>query len=221
MPVIVATASGSEPQPGKDAVQVVRVADVSRTANQVGILLNVLGASIQMLRADTDVEAHAELDKESQDEARKTYSLAHLRLRDIIDDQERWTRHDDMSEPFRVLNEGQANLAKAQQAVEQERVETMKELRRPSRIYGAQLVQTAIDGAGTLGWVAFIGPAPRQDGMLGIGLTPEQAFADFDRNFTAPIPAPAPAEPPPAPAEDPFPETPAPKKRGISRRRKK
>lgn len=221
MPVIVATASGAEPPPGKDAVQVVRVADVTRTGNQVAILLSVLGSSIQLLRADTDVGAHAELDKEAQEEARKTYSLAHLRLRDIIDDQERWTRDDDMSEPFRVLNEGQANLAKAQREVELERIETLKELRRPCRVHGAQLTQTVIDGAGTVGWVAYLGPVPRPDGMVGVGLTPEQAFADFDRNFTAPVPAPAPAEPPPAPAEDPFPETPDPKKHGTPRRRKK
>ena len=117
MSLIVATATSPEPgqpgQPGKDGVQVVRVADSTRTANQVAVLLNLAGSLIPYLRSDVDPGAHCEIDEVAKAEARKTFELAHIRLRGIVDEEARWGLHDDMSEPFRVLREGQERAAGA------------------------------------------------------------------------------------------------------------
>ena len=121
MSLIVATATSPEPgqpgQPGKDGVQVVRVADITRTANQVAVLLNLAGSLIPYLRSDVDPGAHCEIDEVAKAEARKTFELAHIRLRGIVDEEARWGLHDDMSEPFRVLREGQERAAAAEIAL--------------------------------------------------------------------------------------------------------
>lgn len=185
MPVIIATASNDkEPEPaGKPGVAVVRVADVARTGAQVGILLNAIGASSQLLRSDAEVGTTVDIHPDAREEAAKTYALAHLRLRDLIDETTRWGAEDDSAEVFRALHHAQLRAVEAEAALSKEREATRVELRRPSRLLGAQLGAFPTSET-TVVWLAYLGRYPTSNGLVGQGDTPEKALADFDLKYT-------------------------------------
>jgi len=65
---------------------------VEKTAAQVNILRSILGSAHDYLISGKSPTEGVEIDREAAAEARSTAALAFMQLRNIIDDQARWTR---------------------------------------------------------------------------------------------------------------------------------
>jgi hypothetical protein len=208
--VLVATGTNpDEPQiPRKPGVQVVRVADVSRTAAQANILLGVAGQSLPLLLRSHEIGTNVEVDPEAVTAARETFKMAHIRLRDLLDSEPRWSVDDDMRAAFDAMHAAQTRVATAEAELTEEKSRLMTESRRPCFALSANLRKFGT-AAGPV-WVAFLGPMPNPDGLVGEGSSPEEALAAFDVCYHEKVKPVSSLEVRPA---EPEPAKPAPRKR--------
>jgi hypothetical protein len=157
----------------KPPVTAVRIADPNRTHQQVKTLLAIVEGSEKILANVMEVGETTDFDKEAVASARSTHTLAHLQLRNILDDQNRW-----------ILNSSDGDqylerLAEAQGQVTEDQKQNLALLRRPHRRYNAQLQFFP-----QVGWIAWVGGnLPTDTCLHGIGLSPEAAFQSFDMAF--------------------------------------
>jgi len=178
--VIVANATDPDnPNPRKGGTQVVRIADVTRTVQQANILLGIAGQAANLLVRSHDVGTTVEIDPVAAKSARETYEMAHTRLRDMIDDELRWSRDDDMKPAFDRLHSMQAKVGEAEALLAGKQKELVEASLRPSVALGANVRQYPLENGGTL-WLAFLGQMPHPNSLLGEGQSPAEAMHNFD-----------------------------------------
>jgi hypothetical protein len=188
--VLVATGTNEEPHiPKKPGIQVIRVADVTRTNVQANILLGIASQASQLLVKSHEIGTTLEIDPDAAKTARETFELAHVRLRDLIDETVRWTPDDDMRPAFESLQASQAKVLDAEASLDNERAKLSRESQRPCFLLGARVRQFARND-GSLAWVAFLGDFPQQDGLTGEGMSAQEALEAFDAAYSTQLSAP-------------------------------
>lgn len=142
---------------------------VERTAAQVNILRAILDTTHDFLIAGKSPSEGFEVHGPSVLEAAKTAELAFAQLRNIIDDQPRWTYDAGESEKeAKALLEAEISKAKADTKLK-------SELSRPFFMLRARIFKTA---AGK-----FVATNDAQS-ITGFGDTPEEAAKQFDAAFS-------------------------------------
>jgi len=155
---------------------------VEKTAAQVGILRGILDTAHDFLIAGKSATEGFDVDPESVVEARHTAALAFGQLRNIIDDQARWTQGNGEAEAeAKKLLEAEVAKAEADGYLKDQ-------LSRPCYLLRAKIFRTQ---GGKL--VAL----NDTQSVSGFGDTAAEAMDEFDKNFFEqqhlPVEAPAPA----------------------------
>lgn len=162
-----------------------------KTGQQIGILLSILREAGQFL-ANGEPEDHTDkAETNARIEAGKTLGDACLQLRNIIDEQPRWSAEDTSDQLQQAMERAERDIAAS-------RLATIQNMNRPCIMLQAKVRWWA----NTNCWIAWIGELV--SGTLhGSGPTPEAALQAFDivyaRGFSAPPAA------PPTPAASPKP----------------
>lgn len=190
--VLVATATDPDNPNPKKGAQVIRVADITRTVQQANTLLGIAAQSANLLVKSHDIGTTVEIDPVAAEAARKTYELAHVRLRDLIDDEARWGKDDDLRPAFDKLHASQAKVHEAEALLADKQKELVAASMRPSVFLGAHVRQFALP-TGEKVWVAFLGSAPHPDSVVGEGASPKEAMDAFDRAYEAKVEQPGPS----------------------------
>jgi hypothetical protein len=183
MSVLVST---SAPDDNRAKLQVIRVADVARTANQIGTLLNLTNSVMPFLIQNPEVGTAVAQNDEAAKSARETYLLAQTRLRDLVDDQARWGSEDDMRKPFEALQASQRAAQEAEAKLSKAKVDLLKSATRPCVQLAAKVAQLQVDGEAR--WVCWFGPHPQQTDLVGVGRSAEEAMRRFDERYTEQVP---------------------------------
>lgn len=181
----VITASPEGPNSNRK-VQVVRLTDIEKTTGQVDVLLKIADHCSGIFFEPTALENRCDRPQAASDTALKTFELAHLQLRQLIDEQSRWSTEDRVDEGLvdEMLENSIALLA--------EQRSRLAEASRPSRRFQPRLAK--LESGQWIAWYGF--PEPVLAAPRGLGSTPEEAVQDFDRNFVEPPPAQKPASKP-------------------------
>lgn len=169
-----------------------RQPDTAKSEAHIGQLLSIAGHCAQNLFFETEVGHTVDADPALREETKKTFELVHSRLRDLIDENARWSL-----EPA-PLEKALDELTKSNAAYIEEKRKGLANLNRPSVTFSAKIGHFA-----GVGWVARIGDGlPTDTSWHGIGETPEKAMQAFDDAFTGKnitISVVPPEPPPPAP----------------------
>ena len=194
---VASATSGSSDEPALPSPQprLVRLNNIDRTQQQVRVLLSVVDMCQHLMVKDPEIGCTIDINPEAEKAAADTYALAQVRLRDLIDDQERWGKSDSQADVFTE------RLAKANLEVAEQQKINLDLLRRPSRIYSATVQKVPLQNSRIV-WCAFLGSQPMNAALLGLGESPAAALAAFDEEFYRNVEQP-PAEPPPAPPAPP------------------
>lgn len=160
-----------------------------KTSQQIGILLSVLREAGQFLASGESEDHTDKAETDARIEASKTLGDACLQLRNIIDEQPRWTPED-------TSDALQQAMERAERDISASRLATIQNMNRPCIMLAAKVRYFQ----NTNCWIAWVGELV--SGTLhGSGLTPEAALQAFDivyaRGFSTP---PVPASPSPASA---------------------
>lgn len=148
------------------------MSSTERLQAQVGALLMVSARCENLLVTGGETGSSIDVHEGSKAEAAKTYELAQLRLRDIIDDTTRWTPND--NEHDRLLTK----MVESNLVIHEAQKKNLEEFRRPSKLYNANLRLTES------GWLAWIGSgAPDASHVHALGNTPAEAFRNLDKAF--------------------------------------
>ncbi len=186
------TASATQEPEGDPKVLFVRSTDVQKTGEQIQQLLNIANHSAQVLCRPDSVESKLDVDDVALKEARKTYELVNLQLRQMVDEQLRWSLV-----PSALETRMSAAVTKHEEMVAA-RIEVAKNATRPSVFLQPQVRLFNV------GWIAWLGDGmPESSSLHGVGRTPAEAMQAFDRAFfqaqstadTVPVPPPAPPAP--------------------------
>ena len=155
---------------------------VERTAAQVGILHSILNTTHSFLFTNKSPTEGIEMDAETVREARNTAAMAFAQLRNIVDDQPRWTRdNSDAEQEAKKLLEAEVQKAECDAYLKDQ-------LSRPCYLLRARLFQTSS------GKLAALNDT---QSVHGFGDTAAEAFEEFDRNFFEQRHLPAEATPEP------------------------
>lgn len=167
-----ATLSHTPGDEDRPAQTVVRISDPKRTDAQVHTLLRIMAQCQNILAKEQQIGALVEINPKAEEAAAETYSLACAQLRNLIDDQPRWSLTESDGDKYIE------RLAEAQLSVVTDQKESLELMRRPHRRYNAHI---AFFGDK---WIAWIGDSnPNAQTLNGFGLSPAEALADFDENF--------------------------------------
>lgn len=150
----------------------VRESNLTRTRGQVDVLLNICNHASNFLASNPDIGTQVVVDPVLENEARKTYELAALQLRNLLDDPVRWGSAEPDTEQLarKVLVDTAAHLA-------EERRVTAEKLR-PSTRLNPTLRLTEHQG-----WLAWHGNIPTANSLHAFGASPEEALKNFDAVF--------------------------------------
>jgi predicted RNase H-like HicB family nuclease len=150
---------------------VVRTNSVERTKAQVDCLLAILEKTEPYLTRfvpdEDDLDEY--IDEEAQGEARKTFELVNGQLRNLVDDQARWSADEPQSERLarQVLERSLDHLAEQRRLV--------AEASRPSMLLRPSL------RLANVGWVAWYGAeSPTAGTLYAVGRSPAEALQKFD-----------------------------------------
>lgn len=199
MPTATSTVEPEDDKP----LAVVRASDIEKCGSQVAILCQIIEEIGPWCREHLESGCVVNCTPGTQEEATKTFELANIRLRDIIDDSRRWDLVPTGAEKASAdVLEVYKQKAIAQTALVNALLAPHKRLNARIQLF-----------PGT-GWVAWVGgPLPYKHDLNGVGNTPSQAFAAFDRAYTEQAPLIEAMPPPPEPAPK--------ARRGILRGKKK
>lgn len=167
----------------------IRSSPALKTGQQIGILLSILREAGQFL-ANGESEDHTDkAETDARIETSKTLGDACLQLRNIIDEQTRWTLEDTSDALQQAMERAERDIAAS-------RLATIQNMNRPCIMLAAKVRFFQ----NTNCWVAWVGELV--SGTLhGSGPTPEAALQAFDivyaRGFSTP---PVPVSPPPVSA---------------------
>lgn len=183
--------------PDDKPISLVRASDNEKSMQQVGQLLNIIRQASELLVTPDNFEQRVNVDKRAVDCAFETFELAHSRLRDLIDEQVRWSLHPTPTE----IQSGR--LIDASTGLTEAKEKNVREYNRPSVFLRPNLRRFDI------GWVCWLGDdEPKKSHLHGIGASPLQAMLAFDRAYDTlekatteqkpiviPVPPPKPSKP--------------------------
>lgn len=160
-----------------------------RNVSQIGMLLQIREQSGQFLAHQEQIGSPWTVDAEAVDDARKTFTLAGIRLRDLLDEQKRWTL-DPNAIDIKTAAVLDLKIRDASSMMKlRERVQA------PSAVYKTQLRKIELR-PGKLVWVCWLGGLePTHFDCHGMGDTPQEAMKAFDDAFMVSIQQPLPPEP--------------------------
>lgn len=186
-------------QPGAP-IQGIPVGVLERTGDQVDTILKIADHCADTLDQRHEVGAAVEIHPKVETAAVATYEAAHLQLRQILDEQPRWSP-EDMESGNLVSELIYENLLRERALRRQQ-----EDLGKPSRKQNPHLRKIVINvnGVPAERWIAWVGgPEPMGNMPHGIGESPARALAKFDVAFKEVLATP---RPPPPPEESPAPQ---------------
>lgn len=152
-------------------LQLIRLNNTERTSVQIKTLLEVVSSCENAVIIIPETGCTVEMEDVIKQSATETYLAAQIRLRDILDDQARWGLADEKDDQAADLVEGNLMIQDAQMAA-------LKASQLPHRKLNCQLRLFDV------GWIAWTGGEnPLTDVLHGIGRSPEEALAAFDKNY--------------------------------------
>ncbi len=166
-------ASETPDRPPEDRpVDVTRMADTQKSDAHVAQLLHIAENCAKNLYARTSVGEVLDISKVLTEECEKTFALAHIRIRDLIDEQRRWSL-----DP--TANERESSkLIDSTMALYDQKTINAKIYNRPSIFLRPRL------GKFDQGWFAWIGgDAPTSRDLHGRGDSPALAMQAFDEAY--------------------------------------
>ena len=167
---------------------VLHATDEEKTISQMGILLQAQAEARQILWARTEAGGTVDVDAGAREAASSTYASAALQLRNIIDDQSRWTiKANSMEEKTEAV----LSLKLREQ---QSRALLNERLSQPSSILRPKLRIVSMPD-GRPAWCCWLGgDAPIGADVHAIGPSPEAAVRAFDAAFREQLPDEGPPE---------------------------
>lgn len=166
----------SEDSENDKSLAIIRASDIEKSGSQVAVLCQIIETIGPWCREHLETGCIVNCAPGTQEQAAKTFELANIRLRDIIDDEAsgRWGLR-----PTGAEEASAATLeAHRQKTIAQTKL--ISELSAPHKLMSARIRFFA----GT-GWVAWVGAGefPHPLELNGVGNSPAQAFAAFDRAY--------------------------------------
>lgn len=184
---------------------ILQASNEEKNVSQIGILIQVLKETKDMCVFESEVGTALDIDQAAREDASKTYVAAGLQLRNLIDDQARWTltRNDMDTKVVAILDlkaKEQSTRIRAN-----ERMSAPHVLLKPN----FRVFQMPPDGRNV--WFCWLGGVdPMKNDVHGSGPTPVAAAAAFDVCYMKSIQPPPKA--PPLVVEKPARPTRKPKK---------
>lgn len=142
-----------------------------KTAQQLRVLIAVMRETGELICAGENFCSRDQPENDAREQAAKTYEMAAIRMRDILDDQTRWQAVD----PADRLED---KIEEIDSAISQVRLQTLQQMQRPSIALQAR-VQFLPNLGKWAAWVGDLGTAS----LHGLGPTPEIAMAMFDEVY--------------------------------------
>ncbi len=150
-------------------IRIARLADTQKSEAHISQLLAVANHASQFLLIGGAFDNKVEADTAATAEARKTYELAHIRLRGLIDEEHRWAIRDSHAEARAT------ELMVASKQLLEQRTKNLAVLNRPSIFLNCRIAKF------TVGWIAWAGgEVPTLSSLHGKGASPELAQKAFD-----------------------------------------
>lgn len=172
---------------------ILQASNEDKNASQLGVLLSVQAEARQILWSRTEAGETVELDREAREAASSTYVAAAHQIRNLIDDQERWTLRQNAVD---AKTEAVLDLKIREQT---SRVALNDRLSRPSFVMRPKVRLVAL-ADGRAAWCCWLGgDNPGQADVHAIGSSPDAACRAFDEAFNKDIQQQEPAEGPPEP----------------------
>ena len=170
----VATATQPPNNSDEDGAKITFMADTQKSDAHVSQLIAIANHSMQMLVRPDSFDERVEIDADAQAQARKTYELAHLQLRNLIDEPNRWSLR-------QTENEKQTSgLIDATQKLYDQKTTNAKIYNRPS-VFMRPRVRLF-----NVGWICWTGDElPSSNCVHGIGESPALAMKAFDDAYYA------------------------------------
>jgi hypothetical protein len=163
-----------------------------KNVSQIGILLEVRNESSRFLMSNPSIGTVVEMDPEAVKDARETYTLAGLQLRNLLDANERWTL---VKNDIDVKTAAVLDLKIVEHNT---RIAREKALQTPTAIYRPSIRKLELS-PGALKWVCWLGTnEPTHFDVHGIGDTAAEAAAAFDSAFVHALATPPPVQQQPA-----------------------
>lgn len=160
-----------------------------RNVSQIGMLLQVREQSSQLLIQREEIGHQWNIDKDAQEDARKTFCLAGHVLRNILEHHSRW----DLSQ--NEIDVKTAAVLDLKIRENQSRIEVNETLKAPSSFLRVQFRKIVL-ASGQLKWCCWLGGVePHLLDVHGLGDTPEEAAKAFDVAYVTRATQPAPQPP--------------------------
>lgn len=164
--------ASSAPEPEDKPISVVRASDNEKSMQQVGQLLNIAGHSGQFLIKPDNFENRVEIDAEATRIARQTFELAHLQLRNLIDEQKRWAL------TLTPAEKSAEEIIQSSTRLNDQKITNVKLYNRPSIFLRPNVRKFNV------GWIAWTGDGlPDMNCLHGIGASPALAMKAFDEAY--------------------------------------
>jgi hypothetical protein len=149
-----------------------RLADTQKSDAHVSQLLHIAEQCSKMLWTREETGETVTVDPVLTEESRKTLQLAHTRLRDLIDEQRRWSLDPTANE------QESSKLIDSTLALYGEKLANTKIYNRPSTFLRPKI------GHFTVGWIVWVGgEAPTERDLHAVGASPALAYENFDKCY--------------------------------------
>ncbi len=174
--VIQGATTPSPEDSGGPKYKLIRSSDLDRTDRQITLLCSVLAEARQLVWVRNGFDEQAEVDPRVREAAAKTYEDASLQIRNLVNEQPRWSPEDPETSGF------VEQLARSNRELVILQKKHLAEKLRPFSLLGGCLRR--IEYQGQPGWLAAVGKEPDPAGLFGIGSTPQEAVEAFDEAYT-------------------------------------
>ncbi len=160
--------------PDNKPLSITRLADTQKSDAHVSQLLHIAEQASKYLWSRQEIGEVLNVDKTLETESRKTLELTHLRLRELIDEQRRWTL-----DPTTHEREATKLIDSTMELYNQKTINA-KIYNRPSIFLRPKI------GKFDPGWIVWIGgDVPTKRDLHAIGVSPAVAMQNFDEAYYA------------------------------------
>lgn len=155
-------------------ITVHRIQDTEKTTAHVRLCLKVIEQCARFLIVPTGIERGYDVNQAAAEQAQKTLELAQFRMRNLLDDESRWTMSPTASE------RDSSSLVAATLKLYDAKTKNARILNRPCLYLRPQLKKFP-----DIGWCAWVGGAlPARSDLHGTGTTPQAAMEAFDKAYS-------------------------------------
>lgn len=161
--------ASASPDPDKDTLTLQRQVDTHKSDAHVSQLLAIGNHSMQLLVLPGNFNERVDANPDAVKTALETFQLAHLQLRNMIDETRRWSLDPTASE------KEASRLVESTLDLYNEKTANAKIYNRPSVFLRPKIAQLE------MGWCVWVGgDLPRKSDMHGLGNSPAEAMNAFD-----------------------------------------